>query len=66
MNFVQTLRKRSELQPGVPALIDRYFSRDRVLTYAALNRLADFLSFELRKKKVLPGDRVLFGIGASQ
>jgi acyl-CoA synthetase (AMP-forming)/AMP-acid ligase II len=66
MNFVQTLRKRSESQPGVPALIDRCFSRDRVLTYSALNRLADFLSFELRKKKVLPGDRVLFGIDAGQ
>jgi len=37
-----------------------------VLTYSALNRLADFLSFELRKKKVLPGDRVLFGIDAGQ
>lgn len=66
MNFVQTLRKRSELQPGVPALIDRCFSKDRVLTYSALNRLADFLSFELRKKKVLPGDRILFGIDAGQ
>jgi acyl-CoA synthetase (AMP-forming)/AMP-acid ligase II len=66
MNFVETLRKRSELQPGVPALIDRCFSRDRVLTYSALNRLADFLSFELRKKKILPGDRVLFGIAAGQ
>jgi hypothetical protein len=66
MNFVQTLRKRSESQPGVPALIDRCFSKDRVLSYSALNRLADFLSFELRKKKVLPGDRVLFGIDAGQ
>jgi acyl-CoA synthetase (AMP-forming)/AMP-acid ligase II len=66
MNFVQTLRKRSELQPGVPALIDRCFSKDRVLTYSALNRLVDFLSFELRKKEVLPGDRVLFGIDAGQ
>jgi acyl-CoA synthetase (AMP-forming)/AMP-acid ligase II len=66
MNFVQTLRKRSELQPGVPALIDRCFSGDRVLTYSALNRLADFLSFELRKKKILPGDRILFGIDAGQ
>ena len=37
-----------------------------MLTYSALNRLADFLSFELRKKKVLPGDRVLFGIDAGQ
>jgi acyl-coenzyme A synthetase/AMP-(fatty) acid ligase len=66
MNLVQTLRERSELQPGVPALIDRCFSRDRVLTYSGLNRLVDFLSFELRQKRILPGDRVLFGVEAGQ
>src|SRR6202045_4379631 len=66
MNFVQTLRKRSELQPGVPALIDRCFSGDRVLTYSGLNRLVDYLSFELREKKVATGDRILIGIGPSQ
>jgi acyl-CoA synthetase (AMP-forming)/AMP-acid ligase II len=66
MNFVQTLRKRSELQPGVPALIDRCLSGDRVLTYSGLNRLVDYLSFELREKNVLSGDRILIGIGPSQ
>jgi hypothetical protein len=66
MNFVQTLRKRSELQPGVPALIDRCLSGDRVLTYSGLNRLVDYLSFELREKKVTAGDRILIGIGPSQ
>jgi hypothetical protein len=66
MNFVQTLRKRSELQPGVPALIDRCLSGDRVLTYSGLNRLVDYLSFELREKKVASGDRILIGIGPSQ
>jgi acyl-CoA synthetase (AMP-forming)/AMP-acid ligase II len=66
MNFVQTLRKRSELQPGVPALVDHCLSGDRVLTYSGLNRLVDYLSFELREKKVVPGDRVLIGIGPSQ
>lgn len=66
MNFVQTLRKRSELQPGVPALIDRCLSGDRVLTYSGLNRLVDYLSFELREKKVATGDRILIGIGPSQ
>ncbi len=66
MNFVQTLRKRSELQPGVPALIDRCLSGDRVLTYSGLNRLVDYLSFELREKKVAAGDRILIGIGPSQ
>ena len=66
MNFVQTLRKRSELQPGVPALIDRCLSGDRVLTYSGLNRLVDYLSFELREKKVVSGDRILIGIGPSQ
>ena len=66
MNFVQTLRKRSELQPGVPALIDRCLSGDRVLTYSGLNRLVDYLSFELREKKVASGDRILIGIAPSQ
>ena len=66
MNFVQTLRKRSELQPGVPALIDRCLSGDRVLTYSGLNRLVDYLSFELREKKIASGDRILFGVGPSQ
>ncbi len=66
MNFVQTLRKRSELQPGVPALIDRCLSGDRVLTYSGLNRLVDFLSFELREKRVQSADRILIGIGPSQ
>jgi non-ribosomal peptide synthetase component E (peptide arylation enzyme) len=66
MNFIQTLRKRSELQPGVPALIDRCFSRDRVLTYSGLNRLVDFLSIQLREAKLLPGDRILFGLDPGQ
>jgi acyl-CoA synthetase (AMP-forming)/AMP-acid ligase II len=66
MNFVQTLRKRSELQPGVPALVDRCISGDRVLTYSGLNRLVDYLSFELREKNVISGDRVLIGINPSQ
>ncbi len=66
MNFVQTLRKRSELQPGVPALIDRCLSGDRVLTYSGLNRLVDYLSFELREKKVASGDRIFIGIAPSQ
>jgi hypothetical protein len=66
MNFVQTLRKRSELQPGVPALIDRCFSRDRVLTFSGLNRLVDFLSIQLREAELLPGDRILFGLDPGQ
>jgi hypothetical protein len=66
MNFVQTLRKRSELQPGVPALVDRCLSGDRVLTYSGLNRLVDYLSFELREKKVVSGDRILIAIDPSQ
>src|SRR5438132_11797109 len=66
MNFVQTLRKRSELQPGVPALIDRYFSRNRVLTYSGLNRLVDFRSIQLREAQLFPGDRILLGLDPGQ
>ena len=47
-------------------LIDRCLSGDRVLTYSGLNRLVDYLSFELREKKVVSGDRILIGIGPSQ
>ncbi len=66
MNVVQTLRQRSELQPGVPALIDPGLSGDRILTYSGLNRLVDYLSFDLREKSIGPGDYVLIGIGPSQ
>ncbi len=66
MNVVQTLRQRSELQPGVPALIDPGLSGDRILTYSGLNRLVDYLSFDLREKNIGAGDRVLIGISPSQ
>jgi acyl-coenzyme A synthetase/AMP-(fatty) acid ligase len=66
MNLVQTLRQRSELQPGVPALIDPSLSGDRILTYSGLNRLVDYLSFDLREKHIGAGDRILIGIAPSQ
>jgi acyl-CoA synthetase (AMP-forming)/AMP-acid ligase II len=65
MNVVQTLRQRSELQPGVPALIDPGLSGDRILTYSGLNRLVDYLSFDLREKNIGAGDHVLIGISPS-
>jgi acyl-coenzyme A synthetase/AMP-(fatty) acid ligase len=66
MNFVQTFRKRSESQPGVPALIDHCFSGDRVLSYSSLNRLADYLSLELREQEIKPGDRILLALDPGQ
>ncbi len=66
MNLVETLRQRSELQPGVPALVDPSLAGDRILTYSGLNRLVDFLSFDLREKNIGAGDRVLMGISPSQ
>jgi acyl-coenzyme A synthetase/AMP-(fatty) acid ligase len=66
MNLVQTLRQRSELQPGVPALIDPGLSGGRILTYSGLNRLVDYLSFDLHEKNIGAGDRVLIGISPSQ
>jgi acyl-coenzyme A synthetase/AMP-(fatty) acid ligase len=66
MNVVQSLRQRSELQPGVPALIDPGLSGDRVLTYSGLNRLVDYLSFDLREKNIGAGDRILIGLSPSQ
>jgi acyl-CoA synthetase (AMP-forming)/AMP-acid ligase II len=66
MNLVQTLRQRSDLQPGVPALVEPSLSGDRRLTYSGLNRLVDYLSFELREKDLQCGDRILFAIPPSQ
>ncbi|HEY0793576.1 MAG TPA: AMP-binding protein [Chthoniobacterales bacterium] len=56
MNFVQAFRERVDLQPGVPALIDHTLGGDRILNYAALNRLADALSIRLREAKIVAGD----------
>jgi len=54
------------LQPGVPALIDHCFSGDRVLSYSSLNRLVDYLSFQLREQQIKPGDRILLAQDAGQ
>jgi AMP-binding enzyme len=66
MNIVHTLRQRAELQPGVPALIDRTAHRDRVLSFSALNRLVDYLSLELEQRGIKPGKRVWLGLESSQ
>ena len=59
MNLIQMLRRRVELQPGVPALIDHRLTGDRVISFSVLNRFVDFLSVRLREEKVQPGDRVV-------
>jgi len=66
MNLVQTLRQRSDLQPGVPALIEPSLSGDPSLTYSGFNRLVDYLSFELREKDLQSGDRILIAIPPSR
>jgi AMP-binding enzyme len=66
MNLVQTLRQRSDLQPGVPALIEPRLSGGASLTYSGFNRLVDYLSFELREKDLQSGDRVLIAIPPSR
>jgi hypothetical protein len=59
MNLIQMLRRRVELQPGVPALIDHRFTGDRVISFSVLNRFVDFISVRLREEKIQPGDRVV-------
>ena len=66
MNIIQTLRHRAELQPGVPAIVDRTFWGDRVLTYAALNRSVDFLALRLGEEGIKEGDQVLMLLDPSQ
>ena len=58
-NLIHTLRRRAELQPGVPAIVDRTFWGDRVLGYAALNRSVDFLALRLSEEGIRHGDQVL-------
>src|SRR6516225_2085606 len=66
MNLIQMLRRRVELQPGVPALIDHRLTGDRVISFSVLNRFVDFLSVRLREEKVQPGDRVVLLLKPSQ
>ena len=66
MNFVEAFRERAELQPGVPALIDRTLVGDRLLSYSGLNRLVDLLSIRLREAEVSPGDLFLLLLEPSQ
>jgi hypothetical protein len=66
MNVIQTLRHRAELQPGVPAIVDRTFWGDRVLTYSALNRSVDFLALRLDEEGIRKGDQVLMLLDPSQ
>jgi olefin beta-lactone synthetase len=66
MNLIQMLRRRVELQPGVPALIDHSLTRDRVISFSVLNRFVDFISVRLREEKIQPGDRVVLLLEPSQ
>jgi hypothetical protein len=66
MNQVQNLRHRAELQPGVPAIVDRIARRDRVRSFVAFNRSVDFLALRLREEGVEPGHMVLLALGPSQ
>jgi olefin beta-lactone synthetase len=66
MNLIQMLRRRVELQPGVPALIDHRVARDRVISFSVLNRFVDFISVRLREEKIQPGDKVVLLLEPSQ
>jgi AMP-binding enzyme len=66
MNLVQNLRHRAELQPGVPAIVDRTVRGDRVISFVAFNRSVDFLALRLREEGVEPGHQVLLALEPSQ
>lgn len=66
MNLIQMLRRRVELQPGVPALIDHAVTGDRVISFSVLNRFVDFISVRLREEKIQSGDRVVLLLEPSQ
>src|SRR6266446_2639292 len=62
MNLVQNLRHRAELQPGVPAIVDRTVRGDRVVSFVAFNRSVDFLALRLREEGVKSGQQVLLAL----
>jgi AMP-binding enzyme len=66
MNLVQNLRHRAELQPGVPAIVDRTVRGDRVISFVAFNRSVDFLALRLCEEGVESGNRVLLALDPSQ
>ena len=66
MNLVQNLRHRAELQPGVPAIVDRTVRGDRVVSFVAFNRSVDFLAHRLREEGVESGHQVLLALNPSQ
>jgi hypothetical protein len=66
MNLVHNLRHRAELQPGVPAIVDRIVRGDRVISFAAFNRSIDFLALRLREEGVQPGHQVLLALEPGQ
>ncbi len=66
MNLVQNLRHRAELQPGVPAIVDRTVRGDRVVSFVAFNRSVDFLALRLREEGVKSGHQVLLALDPSQ
>jgi AMP-binding enzyme len=66
MNLVQNLRHRAELQPGVPAIVDRTVRGDRVVSFVAFNRSVDFLAHRLREEGVESGHQVLLALDPSQ
>ncbi len=66
MNLVQNLRHRAELQPGVPAIVDRTVRGDRVLSFVAFNRSVDFLALRLREEGVEAGHTVLLALDPGQ
>jgi hypothetical protein len=66
MNLVQNLRRRAELQPGVPAIVDRTVRGDRVASFVAFNRSVDFLALRLREEGVESGHQVLLALDPSQ
>ena len=66
MNLVQNLRHRAELQPGVPAIVDRTARGDRVISFATFNRSVDFLALRLREEGIEPGHQVLLALEPGQ
>jgi AMP-binding enzyme len=66
MNLVQSLRHRAELQPGVPAIVDRTVRGDRVISFVAFNRSVDFLALRLREEGLESGNQVLLALDPSQ
>jgi acyl-CoA synthetase (AMP-forming)/AMP-acid ligase II len=59
MNIAEILREQADRRPDAPAIIDRCRGKDRITTFAGLERQSQHAAALFRKNGLRPGDAVL-------